>query len=218
MRGWAAASAAAEGARTKSPTSAGAYMVLYGAGTTKGGCGRMNETWANHGRSVLLAEPADELAGEVGGLGLVFGVGGRRVGDFAGSGADGQVGVIEIEALLAQPGEPGAFVLGELHACGEAGEDALVGGVVGIVGRLAGGVERDVGVTEQRRVVAGAAGGAGDVVEAVGERRTVAADAVVHLVEAGIEAGAGRRAGGGLGVVIEERRALSGQRIERSAS
>ena len=64
--------------------------------------------------------------------------------------------------------------------------------LVRIAGRKEARVRSDVRIAEQGRLVTQPSGGEGDVVVPPVERRAVAADAVVHLVEAGIEAGAGR--------------------------
>ena len=94
-------------------------------------------------------------------------------------------------AELAQPRPPTARGRSvELEHRVEPGQHALPHRqprVVGPGGEA--GIATLVGVAEQRRRVAGAAGHAGDVVEAVVERRAVGDDAIVHLVRAGVERG-----------------------------
>src|SRR5687767_13393315 len=110
--------------------------------------------------------------------------------------------VMELEALHAQPGEPGLFMLWQLHPRREPREHALVGREVRVVFGVHRWIGRDIGVSEERRIIARTACGLCDVVEAVCERRAVDADAVVHLVEAGVEACPRRRAGGRLAVMV----------------
>src|SRR6185312_16200815 len=180
--------------------------------------GRMGpqEAQMREPRPILLAQTARKLVGKKCGLRLILAVGGRRIGDLADI-PDRQMGqciVAEAQPVLAQPAQPWLVVLGKPQANVEAGQYALVGQQARVaVGddRRIGGL---VGVAEQRRGIAGAARRQGDVVEAGAERRAVAHHAVGHLVEAGVEARAGRRARRGIGVVPEERRALGSECVE----
>ena len=108
----------------------------------------------------------------------------------------------------------GSLVLGQQLPDGKARQDSLIAPQCGIVRVVHARVGGDVGVAEQGRLVAGAAGGAREVVVPVVERRAVAADAVVHLVEPGIDAGACRRAGRGIGKMAQEHRALAGKPVD----
>lgn len=126
----------------------------------------------------------------------------------------GEVAIGEVEPLLPQPAKPCLFVLGQPDARIETGEYAFVARKRRIVGGRHGGVSGLIGVTEQGRCVAGAPGSTRDVVKTIGKRRAVDDDAIVHLVEAGIEARTRRRAWCGIGIVAKERRSISGKRVE----
>ncbi len=120
-----------------------------------------------------------------------------------------------VDALLGEPGDPGQVAVGQVGLGAEPREDALVGGEAVIVGVVdLAGIGALVGVAEQRGVIARSAGHAGDVVEAVVERRPVEYHPVVHLVRAGVQAGPPGRAGRRLAVVAGEQRAIAGQAIE----
>src|SRR3569833_4120966 len=177
---------------------------------------RAQEAQMREPRRLLLAEPADELAGEERRLRLVLAVAGRRAGDLAGI-AHRQMrqrAIGEIDSLAAQPAQPGLFVLGQAHAHVEPGQHALIGPKPRISRLQHRGIGRLVGVAEQRRRIAGPARRQRHVVEAVRQWAAVADHAVGHLVEAGIEARPRRRAGGGIRVVLQERRAFGRQRID----
>ncbi len=104
-------------------------------------------------------------------------------------------------------------MLGQELPYAEAGQHALVALQPGVARRQAARVERDVGVAEQRRIITESPDRERDIAVASVERRAVAADAVVHLVEAGIEAGAGRRAWCGPAIVAPEQDAVGGKRV-----
>jgi len=118
-----------------------------------------------------------------------------------------------VDALRPQPGQPLLLMLGQGLAHGEARQHVFVAAQPRIPGRKLARIERDVGVAEQGRFVAGRARRKRDVAMARIERRAVAADAVVHLVEAGVEAGAGRRAGCCPAIVTAEEHALGRERV-----
>ena len=113
-----------------------------------------------------------------------------------------------------KPADPGFFVLRQRLAQFEARQHALIGPERRILGCAEPRVRRGVGEAEKRRRVAGAAGGAGERVEARIEPGTVPDHPVVHLVEPGIERGAGRRTGRAGGVMAGEERALSGEPVD----
>ena len=137
---------------------------------------------------------------------------GRRVVD-AVRGAVRMIGR-QIDAARPRPGTPLPLVLAERQARVEAGQDTLVVAQPRVP-RVAGArIDRDVGVPEQDRRVARAPGRERDVVVPGVERGTVAADAVAHRVEPGVERGARRRARGGVGEVAGEAHAAGGQRVE----
>jgi len=104
-------------------------------------------------------------------------------------------------------------MLGQELAHAEARQHALIGFQPGIARRHCAWIGRDVGVAEQRWIIAEGARRQRDVAVAGVKRRAVAADAVVHLVEAGVEAGAGRRARCRTTIVPLEQRTLGGQRV-----
>ncbi len=141
-------------------------------------------------RPVPLAHPADEFAGQESGLGLVAGIGRRRIGNFTGLRTDGNMDVAADcigVAARPQPGEPLSLMLGQKLAGGEARQHTFIGRQVRIIGIHAACIGRRIGISKQRRVVPRPPGRQRQIIETGVERRTVAADAVVHLIEAGIK-------------------------------
>ena len=183
----------------------------------KGGCGRMKLRCANQGRppalalargALHLAEPAQELVDQERRLGLLGRIAGRTARRRIGGAVDRQPHVLrrigQLVPARCQPGQPGAMILRHAHSYAHAGQNALVGTQPGVVARDRARVDGLVRIAEQRRVVAGPAGGKRDGVVPRIERRAVAHHPVGHLVETGIEAGTCRRAGRGLAVVAGE--------------
>ena len=161
------------------------------------------------GRSALhLAEPAQELVDQERRLGLLGRIAGRTARRRIGGAVDRQPHVLrrigQLVPARCQPGQPGAMILRHAHSYAHAGQNALVGTQPGVVARDRARVDGLVRIAEQRRVVAGPAGGKRDGVVPRIERRAVAHHPVGHLVETGIEAGTCRRAGRGLAVVAEK--------------
>ena len=148
---------------------------------------------------VLLAEPADEFSRKEGGRRLVLRVDRRRIGDPRAGPGCRPVNVRMargcINALCGKPRQPGPLVLWQELADAEAGQHAFIGSQPRIRRRVMARVGRDIGVAEERRIVAKPACRERDRVVALIERRPVAADPVVHLVKAGVEAGTRRPAG-----------------------
>ena len=168
--------------------------------------------------ALLLAQPADEFAGQESRRRLVAGVDRRRVADAIVVPAYRSVDVGKtragIDAALGKPGQPGALVFGKQPAHAEARQHAFVAGEPRIARRQRARIERNIGVAEQRGVVAEGAHGERQIAVTGIERRAVAADPVVHLVEAGIEAGARRRTGRGPGIVAAKEHGLGSQRVD----
>ena len=190
-----------------------AHLVgVVGGGPRPGGrVGRMRPPVAGVGEPwpVLSAQPLEEAVGEEGRdavLGRSLGLGGQ-----------GGVAVAELAvAELGQPvrARPPARRRARARRRGPAG--ALVVGeprIVGAVGLLGG---RWPG-RRSRTAPAGSPArraGPGQVVEAVVERRPVADHPVVHLVGAGVEAGASRAAGCRLAEMAGEPDTVSGELVE----
>ena len=167
-------------------------------------------------RRLLLAEPADEFAGEERRLRFVLAIGRSpsvHLGQVAGGLVDAAVRRLRM-AAVAQPGQPLPFMFRQELARRKAGKHALVAGEMRVAGGKVARVRCGIGVAEQRRIVPRPPRHQGDIVETGIERRTVAADAVVHLVEPGIEAGARRRTGRCTGIMAPEQGSLTGQRID----
>lgn len=118
-----------------------------------------------------------------------------------------------VDALRPQPGQPLLLMFGQQLPDAEAGQHAFITPQPRIAGRKPARVRRHIGITEQRGVITHRACGKRDVTMAGVERRAVAADPVVHLIEAGVEAGARRRAGRRSSVVAPEQHALGHERI-----
>ena len=148
-------------------------------------------------RPVLALDPLDQPIGEERGDAVLH----RPVG----LGLERDLGVHALVPELLEPPPPRPVVGGHVELGVEAGQDPLVGVEPRIVGPVRlGRIDALVRVAPHRRRVPGPAGGAGDVVEAVVERRAVAHHAVVQLVGAGVEAGPPGRARVALGVVAGE--------------
>src|SRR5665213_3483134 len=125
----------------------------------------MSKPWTP---GVLLAEPANELAGEEGSWRFVGRISRRGGSNSAFGDADGSMGRLprrEIVAAGAEPREPELFVF-EPDARREAGKQPLVAGQDRIAGWIVARIWRLVGIAEKRRIIADAASGKRDVVEA----------------------------------------------------
>ncbi len=123
--------------------------MLNGAGTMKGGCGYDEGEMGEPGyRAILLAQPANELAGEERRRRLVGAVDGWRAGDFqrlpVGRPVDAWRTGAGIDAAQRQPGQPLLLVLRQELSNGEAGQNALVASQDRVVRRVALGVGADI--------------------------------------------------------------------------
>src|SRR5689334_10778138 len=100
--------------------------------------------------ALLLAEPADELAGKEGRRGLVLRVDGRRPGygvdRFASRTVNVWIASTGIDALGLQPGQPRLLMLRQELAHAEPGQDALIACQPGVAGRKQARIERHVGI------------------------------------------------------------------------
>ena len=132
-------------------------------------------------RLVLAPEPGEHPLGEE-----------RRaavLGRATGLAAQHRLVVVgHVVTEVAQPLDPRGVRPREVHLDVEAGQDPprLAAPRIAAVGHQPR-VDALVGVAEQRRRVPGTPGDAGDVVEAVVERRAVGHHPVVHLVRAGVQ-------------------------------
>lgn len=106
------------------------------------------------------------------------------------------------------------LMLRQKLAGGKARQHAFITRQMRIAGIHPARIGRRIRVAEQRRVVSRPPGRQRQIVEASIERRTVAADPVVHLIETGIERGPRRRAGCRPGIVPSEEGAFARQRID----
>jgi len=158
-------------------------------------------------RTVLLVEPRQEVVGEE--------LRDRVLGGAFVLGVERDVGVGGVVPERAQPLEPWCVALVEAQQLLEAGEHAFPVAQARIVGvGDAPDVGTLVGVPPHHRVVALAQAESRHVVEAPVEWRAIGDHAVVHLVRAGVQRGAPRRARCCLRVVPGESNALGRQCIE----
>ena len=186
-------------------------VVIQGRKRPRRCIGRVGPGLADMGEPgrLLLLHPAQEPLGEEGrhavlgrpqGLGLQHDI---PVGD-------------DVVAQISKPVIPGLGIVWlQLEAHRKARQDALIGqqsGVVRAVGLT--GIDALVGITEQDWVIAGPAGGQGQVVEAGVKGRAIGHHPMVHLVHAGIEARTTRAARRGLAIVPREPHALRGEPIK----
>ena len=173
------------------------------------------------GRPAADVERLDGAAGEIGGVAVLGAVERRVVGARRVAGrADGAKNIgdrpagakCEIVALRAQVGRPFQPALEpHLDQFAETRRHALVAQEVGVLGVERGRVRRDVGITEQERLVARLAGLGGQRRVVPRQRRAIAHRAVVHRVKPGQQAGACRPAGHGHGEMPREARAAFGK-------
>src|ERR1035438_5428238 len=114
---------------------------------------------------------------------------------------------------------PAGLALGQVQADRESWEDPVVTVESRVVDTFGdGGIDALIGVAEKRRVVPGSARDVGDVVESRGQRSAVRHDPIVHLVRAGVDRRASRRARCGLGKVTRESYPFSGDAVQRGSA